>query len=101
MNDVTRRAVVASAVTVKLRRVLFTTEIFVVPLAGPDVAVMVAVPGLTPIITPPASTVAVTPGLLDVQFTGTPVRGSPDEIRVIASSCMVLPAMSGVFSELI
>jgi hypothetical protein len=32
---------------------------------------------------------------------GTPVRGSPDGIRVIASNGMVLPATSGVFSELI
>src|ERR1700730_3875792 len=93
------RAVVADCSIAKLRRLLFTTVIVVMPLAAPVVALIVAVPGPIPVTTPPASTVA-TPGLSEVQLICTPVRGSPLEIRVVASSCAILPATNGVAIDL-
>src|ERR1041384_1727424 len=70
------RADFAAPVIVMLRRLLLMTATLVVALAAPDVAVIVALPGPTPVTTPPASTVA-TCGLSEVQLIGTPVRGSP------------------------
>src|SRR6185503_15748279 len=78
------RAVFAPDITVKLRRLFFTIETVVVAVAAPDVAVITALPGPTPVTTPPASTVA-TRGLSEVQLIGTPVRGLPLAIRVTES----------------
>src|SRR5712692_11249477 len=94
------RAVAAPAATVKPRRLLFTMVIVVMPFAAPAAALIVALPGAIPVTTPPASTVA-TAGLSEAQLIATPVRGSPLEIRVVASSCTVPPATSGVVIDLI
>src|SRR5688572_4081369 len=80
------RADFAAPCTVRLSRLLLTTEIEVLALAAPDVAVMTAVPGPTAVTTPPASTVA-TCVLLEVQLIGTPVRGLPFAMRVTVSIC--------------
>ena len=94
------RAVFAPAVTVRLRRLFLTTEIVVVALAEPEVALMLALPGPTPVTTPAASTLA-TCALSEVQLMGTPVRGSPLKIRVTASSGTLLPMTSGVLRGVI
>src|SRR6185295_13729011 len=66
------RADVAPPMTERLRRLFFTTVTAVVAVPEPDVAVIVALPGPTPVTTPPAVTVA-TWGLSEVQLMGTPV----------------------------
>ena len=94
------REVVERGSITKPRTLLFTTVTAVAPLAPSAVALMVAVPGPIPVTIPPASTVA-TESLSEVQLIVTPVRGSPLNMRVVASSCIVVPTAIGDLIELI
>src|ERR1051326_3314159 len=99
-NHITRACSRSSTSHGELRRLFLTTNTVVVAVPDPAVAVIVALPGPTPVTTPPAATVA-TCVLSEVQLTGTPVRGLPPAIRVTASSCTLPPATSGLLIELI
>jgi hypothetical protein len=79
----------APAVTVTLATAGFVTVICsAFDVTDPDVAVMAAVPAVTPVMRPLLETVA-TEGLLDAHVSGTPVNVWPVASRTRATACVV------------
>ena len=80
----------ALAVTVTLATDPATTVICsAFDVTDPDVAAMVAIPAVTPLIRPLLETVA-TEELLDTHVSGTPVKVWPAESRTTATACVVV-----------
>ncbi len=84
------RASAEAGLTVNLRTASRTTCNVTVLLTPSDVALIVTLPGASPVTNPAASTLAID-GFSDVHLTATSVRGLPFEVRAMAVSFSAPP----------